>query len=933
MSDTIKPRNPKKFKKLQFVFISFSLTFIFLTFIEAFAFSQVIKGKVTDLQTGEPLVDATVTLKSNTKKYNTNSGLDGSFVFKNIEAGTYTEIVQYVGYDEQEIKAEAKKGITVRNDIQLKVHAHKLNAVIVSANMNKGSDISARRLERISSNLLNIISARAIENSSDITVGNVLQRATGVSLVKNSSGDGEYAIIRGMSDRYNYTTINGVKIPSPDDKTRSIPLDIFPADLLQRLEVIKSLTPSMEGDAIGGVTNMVLKEAPEHLTYTLNGSLGYSNFFNNHTFTTFDHSSATWKTPYEIHGSGYAPQPSDFNVKYLEYKTVNYPVNGFINGSIGDRISKNLGFLAAISYQHTYSGSTSLFYPPSGQPQPIPTANTPVFGPIEYRTYNNLQNRLGTHLVLNYDFNEHNKISFYTSFFQLDRIQHRNLQQGLSQYLHLSGQDYVYDRSLFQRQIIWTNSLQGKHQINDKLSADWSLVYSEAQSKTPIWIDQQYSDIISYDNSSHKVTSEQKNLQDFPFIFTHSNEIDRSGYLNLHYQLADALELSFGGMYRHKTRDNVYESYQLYAGNQPFTSIQDASFPRLTRVDTTDGLTYTSIENVLAYYGELKWTYKKWDILGGLRVENTHHSYVSELSIYLPGKTGSYNYTDYLPSINVKYKLNTKNDIRVSYFKGISRPNYFEYIPVNFSGDYFDQRGNPAIKHVQSNNLDLRYEHYFSAEDYFMAGTFYKHIINPIEFAFQTQTTSQFVLEPENFGNATNYGAELVFTKHFRNFGIRGNYSYTKSSITTSKLVYTKDNNGNYIIYNSTQTRPLQGQSDHIGNLSLLYKNIKHGIEAEVSWVYTGQRIEIVSPFKNLDYWQNPTSQIDLSLNVKASKRITLFAKVTNLTNNPLVLELHTTANGYYFNDIHYPDQTDKNNIIVRHDNFNQTFFIGFRFK
>ena len=908
-----------------------SLTVVFL--ITTKAFSQEIKGKVTDIGTGESLIDATVTLKNTAKKYTTNTGLDGSFIFKNIEEGTYTEIIQYVGYDDQQATVVAKKGIIARSNIQLKLHARELSAVIVNANVNGESDISARKTERISSNLLNIISGKTIENSPDITVGNVLQRAPGVSVVKNSSGDGENAIIRGMADRYNYTTINGVKIPSPDDKTRSIPLDIFPADLLQRLEVVKSLSPSMEGDAIGGVTNMVLKEPPEHLTYALNGSLGYNNFFNKHSFTSFDRTGAPWQTPYEIHGSGYAPQPSDFNIKYLEYKKTKYPVNGFINGSIGDRITKKLGFLAAISYQHIYKGSSSLFYPPSGQPQPIPTANTPVFGPLEYRTYNNLQNRLGTHLVLNYDFNQNNKIDFYTAYFQLDRIEHRNLQQGLSQYLHLSGQDYVYDRSLFQRQIIWSNSLQGKHQITPKLSADWSLVYSKAQSKTPIWIDQQYSDILTYDNNTHNLTSENKNLQDFPFIFTHSNEIDRSGYLNAHYKLTKGLVFSAGGMYRHKTRDNVYESYQLYSGNQPFTTIQDASFPRLTRVDTTDGLTYTSIENILAYYGELKWKYKKWEVLGGLRVENTHHSYWSELSVYLPGKTGNYDYTDYLPSLNIKYKLNPKNDFRASYFSGISRPNYFEYIPVNFSGDYFDQRGNSNIQHVQSNNLDLRYEHYFSPEDYFMLGTFYKHIINPIEFAFETQTTSQFVLEPENFGNATNYGAELVFAKHFRNFGIRGNYSYTNSSITTTKLVYDKDKNGNYVIYNSTQTRPLQGQSDHIANLSLLYKSIRNGIEAEVSWVYTGQRIEIVSPFKDLDYWQKATSQIDFSLNIKASRKVTLFAKVTNLTNNPLVLELHTTANGYYFNNINYPDQNSKNSIIVRHDNFNQSFFIGFRLK
>lgn len=910
--------------------------FIFITIITTLTnpcFSQEIKGKVTDKATGESLIDATVTLKNSSKIYNSTTGLDGSYIFKNIEPGTYNVNIQYVGYDAIQQTVIAKKGNVVHKNILLKPHIDELNAVVVNVNLNKGSDVNARKNERYSSNLLNIISAKAIENSPDITVGNVLQRAAGVSLVKNSSGDGEKAIIRGMADRYNYTTINGIKIPSPDDKSRSIPLDIFPSDLLQRLEVVKSLTPSMEGDAIGGVTNMVLKEAPEHLTYSLNGSLGYSNFFSNHSFTTFDRSGAPWKTPYEIHGSGYAPIPADFNVKYLEYKTVKYPVNGFINGSIGNRISKKFGYLAGISYQHIYKGSTSLFYPPSGQPQPIPTANTPVFGPIEYRTYNTLQSRLGTHLVLDYDFNEKNKISFYTAYFQLDQVEHRNLQQGLSQYLNLSGQDYVYDRSIFQRQIIWSNSLQGKHKITTRLNMDWSLVYSQAQSKTPIWIDQQYSDILTFDNANHQLTSESKTLQDFPFNFTHAKEIDRSFYLNAHYKIAENLMFSVGGLYRHKTRDNVFESYQLYSGNQPFTTIQNASFPRLARVDTTDGLTYSSIENILAYYGELNWEIKKWEILGGLRVENTHHSYVSELSIYLPGKTGTYNYTDYLPSINIKYKINPDNDLRASYFSGISRPNYFEYIPVNFSGDYFDQRGNSQIQHVQSNNIDLRFEHYFNPEDYFMIGTFYKYIINPIEFAFQTQTTSQFVLEPENFGNATNYGAELVFTKHFRNFGIRGNYSYTKSSITTSKLVYTKDSNGNYIIYNSTQTRPLQGQSDHIANLSLLYKSIKNGIEAEVSWVYTGQRIEIVSPFKNLDYWQNPTSQIDFSINVKASKMFTLFAKVTNLTNNPLVLELHTTANGYYFNNINYPGQTDKNNIIVRHDNFNQSIFIGFRIK
>ena len=100
---------------------------------------------------------------------------------------------------------------------------------------------------------MNVVSAKAIELSPDITVGNVLQRVSGVSTTRSGSGDGQYAIIRGMDKRYSYTSVNGIILPSPDDKNRSVPMDMFPADMIERLEVVKALTPSMDADAIGGV--------------------------------------------------------------------------------------------------------------------------------------------------------------------------------------------------------------------------------------------------------------------------------------------------------------------------------------------------------------------------------------------------------------------------------------------------------------------------------------------------------------------------------------------------------------------------------------------------------------------------------------------------------------------------------------------------------
>ena len=106
------------------------------------------------------------------------------------------------------------------------------------------------------------MSAKAMELSPDITVANVIKRMSGVTVERNSSGEGQYAILRGMDKRYNYTLVNGIKIPSPDNKNRFVPLDIFPSEILDRIEVTKSLTADMEGDGIGGAVNLVMKDAP-----------------------------------------------------------------------------------------------------------------------------------------------------------------------------------------------------------------------------------------------------------------------------------------------------------------------------------------------------------------------------------------------------------------------------------------------------------------------------------------------------------------------------------------------------------------------------------------------------------------------------------------------------------------------------------------------
>ena len=91
------------------------------------------------------------------------------------------------------------------------------------------TEAGARLIERNAMNVVNVMSARVMELSPDVTVANVLQRMSGVTVERNSSGEGQYAILRGMDKRYNYTLVNGVQIPSPDNKNRFVPLDMFPS--------------------------------------------------------------------------------------------------------------------------------------------------------------------------------------------------------------------------------------------------------------------------------------------------------------------------------------------------------------------------------------------------------------------------------------------------------------------------------------------------------------------------------------------------------------------------------------------------------------------------------------------------------------------------------------------------------------------------------
>lgn len=891
---------------------------------------------MTEALSGEPALGVVVFLEGT--GFQDISGLDGSFTIRNVKEGKYRITVRHIAY------ATIQKEIVIRDDesVQFNISLDpsedlQLNEISVVGKRDGAADHTARSMERHANQVMNIVSGKTIQISPDLTVANVIQRVSGVTLERNSNGDGQHAILRGMDKRYNYTLVNGVKIPSPDNKYRYVPLDIFPSDLLDRLEVYKALTPAMEGDAVGGAINLVMKDAPDRFTVSANISGGYNEMFTQRSFMGFDHKNIQSKSPYEKNGSQYNAAPADFSKAAIDYTAKTPAPNLLGSVAIGNRyLNGKLGILLAASYQNTYRGNNSLFF----DSETVDTLRGETLTKMNERQYSEQQKRYGLHSKIDYRFSGRHKIQFYNALLNLTNIQVRDVK---TTQLTIGGYDPVLGnatlgystRTRLTRQQIFNSTLQGTHQISGQLSLNWSAVYSKATNEVP---DQLTVPLLGIrQNFIDKKTT----VGDASRRWEHNADRDLSAYLHLTYiqPLDDMkLEYSVGGLYRDKARSNFYNNYQLRPSN-PFaefgTDLSDYSQIQWTiqnpRGAVATALNYDATERIQAGYVQIKVDSKNLEVLGGVRIEATDQGYNMLFPIGEDRPSGSQVYTDFLPGVHFKYKAGEKINLRASYFRSVNRPGFFEIVPYRIVQEEYQERGNPDLRRAIADNIDLRYEIFPNSSDQFMAGIFYKHIKDPIEYTLQRDAVrgQDIFYAPGNFGNANNYGIELDYIRYFKSLGIKANYTYTHSLITTPKSRRIRNESGDLETISVNQSRPLYGQSAHVANLSVLYKNSNNGVDAQLAAGYTGDRINTVSQFLDNDLWQKGFVQMDASVEKTFKNGVGIFIKANNLLNTPMEVYMKNVNPGNQ--DI--PDQNSSTRTLMRRDYYQRTYLLGVRFK
>jgi outer membrane receptor for ferrienterochelin and colicin len=241
-------------KKLTFIIIP-----ILLLAVQSFTYAQSnsgrgqIRGVVTDTTTGSALFGANVYLEGTSLGSATN--IDGKYNIAEVPAGSYDLVVRYIGYRQKTFHLKVEEGTTVELNVSLLSQAIETQSVTVTAQA--AGQTEAINQQLTSNTIVNVVSAERIHQLPDANAATALSRLPGVSLM-----NGDQVVIRGVQAKLNQILINGIELPSTDMNTRATDLGFISSNLLSGIEVIKALTPDMDANALGGVVNLRLREAP-----------------------------------------------------------------------------------------------------------------------------------------------------------------------------------------------------------------------------------------------------------------------------------------------------------------------------------------------------------------------------------------------------------------------------------------------------------------------------------------------------------------------------------------------------------------------------------------------------------------------------------------------------------------------------------------------
>ena len=848
-----------------------------------------IEGKVTDSKSGAALSGVSVSVNGSKSVSATN--MDGFFVIT-LEAGKkYTLQLTSVGYQPKELTdVEIIAGQVSRIDITLDKLTKTEDVVVVrTTSARKESAAALITYQRNTSVVAQVISAETIKRSPDKNTGEVLKRVTGTSVQ-----EGKYLVVRGLSDRYNMAMLNGIALSSTEPDRKTFSFDIFPAAMIDNIVMNKTFIPELPGEWAGGLVQVQTKDVPA--ASFLNVQLGTG--FNSNTIGRDFQQAPGWKLDWLGIDNKERGLPASIPVK-SEFSALSPAEKAALGKNFRNNwVAKSGNAPINSSFQVNGGGSTRIFgkkiagifaltYNQSNKRTPFDNifiANNE--GDVEIRYNNNKYSRdvlAGALANVTLQLNNNNKISvknllnINTTDFVSDRYDGRD-------YIISGGGngDRVKATEIgFRQNTFFNTQLIGEHnlptlQTKIKWYGGFNILDQYIPDQRRLFYTQDGNDPSAPYYALLGLGAGQKSGSIFysflnDYIYNAGGDVTKS--LNIKGKTH-----SVKAGYLFQVKDRLFDSRPFYT-NTASNAIKLLSPDQLyapenfgtgndkVQFDEINGNAYRYVANTILNAAYLQFDNpigNKLRLVWGVRFES-YDQLVGSVRKDDPRHVNSL-VKDFLPGLNLTYKLNNKTNFRFAASQTVIRPEFRELSPFAFYDFELGAQvvGNKSAERTKVSNFDLRYELYPRAGELFTVGAYFKHFDKPIEYYFNRTGPGTNTFNILNTKNATAYGAELEFRKKLdfisalKNFTFSGNLSYIYSRV--------KDTTG-------TVDRPLQGQSPYLINFGLQYDVEKIGFSSTLLFNQIGRRILFVGNEAISDIWEAPRPLLDLQLAQKVFKR------------------------------------------------------------
>lgn len=880
-----------------------------------------IKGRILDTS-NQTLPGATIYIDS--LHTGVVSDINGFYTLTNIAPGTYKVKVSYVGYSPVEMTITVPEGKTVESDVMLN-DGVKLREVVVGGAFN--GQRRALSSQKNAMGIVNVVSADQVGKFPDSNIGDALKRISGIN-VQYDQGEARFGQVRGTSADLSSVTINGNRIPSAEGDTRNVQLDLIPADMVQTIEVNKVVTADMDADAIGGSINLVTKNTPNKRMFNATAGSGYNavskkaqlnlgltygdRFFNDKLGLMFSGSyqnapggSDNAEFEYDVDDGSVVMKEAQMRQYYVTRERQSYSLALDYEFNPDHKIS----FKGIYNRRNDWENRYRVVYKDLDESDPSEQS-------IELQTKGGADDtrnaRLERQQTMDFTLDgEHNLggrllMDWAASFSRAseDRPNERyfglkmdnNTGENLINTFHGIGGRAPYstiaipglDNEGWELDEL-TNSNQSIYENEWKFRLNFELPLMKGLYGNTLRIGGKYTNK-EKDRETTMYKYDGEDVNDNP-IFNDGGAWREHG----------SSQIRKGFMVGDNYPEGTHFVSKKYLGSINFNSMQGEP-----DYEEMSGNYHAKEEITSAYLRFDQKLGQKLDLMLGLRMEHTALNYrglnwvVDEDENESLESTGNRknSYTNWLPSVLLKYDVNDDLKLRASFTETLSRPKYSALIPsVNYNrADEEATIGNPNLKPTTSYNFDLSAEYYFKSVGLVSVGLFYKSINNVIVDEVWKGMDSQLpitgtydyeISKPINAYDADLFGVEVAYQRDFgfitpalKCLGFYGNYTYTANK--------TKNHHFEHRVLEDGEDVDMIGSPEHTANASLFFE--KWGFNLRLSYNFASAFVDEMGEVAQLDRYYDKVNYLDLNASYTFGKRFktTIYADVTNLLNQPL---------------------------------------------